>query len=187
MKGNSLVIRSKKYLKIFFLSIIGLSVLMIGVTSLTASNTSVDDTGPYIGFFAPDFTLNDIEGNPYDFSDKRGKPVVLLFWASWCSVCKTTIPELQSVYLELSKDDVEIILVNMTSQDQLPSVLSYIKENNIILSTLLDSSGEVASAYNIRALPTGWIIDPKGIIQSVIIGNGLTSAYIRSQLIDMDI
>ena len=36
------------------------------------------------GVEAPDFTLNDINGNPFTLSSLRGKYVILDFWGSWC-------------------------------------------------------------------------------------------------------
>jgi len=180
------VIGNKKNLTIFFSLIISISLLSIGITAFNSPQEVAKDTAPYIGFFAPDFTLDDLNGVSFKLSDFEGKPVILFFWASWCSVCKSIIPDLQSTYLKYSRNDVEIISVNMTYQDQLPTVQSYVSGQKLTFPVLIDSTGEVASSFNIHALPTAYIINPEGIIQSIIIGNGLTSAYIRSQLTIME-
>lgn len=52
---------------------------------------------------APDFTVLDMDGNPVKLSDMFGKPVVLNFWASWCSSCKTAMPGFNEVYGEVGK------------------------------------------------------------------------------------
>ena len=50
---------------------------------------------------APDFTVYDREGNPHKLSDFFGKPIVLNFWASWCSPCKMEMPDFNEKYLEI--------------------------------------------------------------------------------------
>ena len=47
---------------------------------------------------APDFTVYDAEGNAYQLSDFRGKPVILNFWASWCGPCKMEMPDFDEAY-----------------------------------------------------------------------------------------
>ena len=47
------------------------------------------------GIEAPDFTLNDINGNPLTLSSLRGKYVILDFWGSWCGWCIKGIPQMK--------------------------------------------------------------------------------------------
>lgn len=180
------MIGNKKNLIIFFSLIISLSLLSIGITSLSSPQEVEKESAPFIGLNAPEFTIYDIDGIPFSLAELEGKPVILIFWASWCSVCKSILPDLQSTYLEFSRDDVEIISINMTYQDQLPAVEAYISESKITFPVLIDVTGAVASSFSIRALPTAFIINPEGIIHSIIIGNGLTSAYIHSQLMILE-
>ncbi|MCJ7695325.1 MAG: TlpA family protein disulfide reductase [Anaerolineaceae bacterium] len=180
------MIGNKKNLTIFFSLIIGLSLLSISVTALISPQEVIKDTAPFIGFYAPGFSLYDLNGISFDISDFEGKPVIIFFWASWCSVCKSIIPDLQSTYEKYSRDYIDIISINMTYQDQLPAVKAYVSENEITFPVLIDPTGDVSVSYNIRALPTAYIINPDGIIHSIIIGNGLTSAYIQSQLVLME-
>ena len=61
---------------------------------------------------APDFTLNDLAGNPVSLSTYKGKVVVLNFWASWCPPCRAELPVLNALQTELLAADIDLILVN---------------------------------------------------------------------------
>ena len=49
------------------------------------------------GAEAPDFTLNDLNGQPLSLSSLRGKYVVLDFWGSWCGWCIKGIPDMKKI------------------------------------------------------------------------------------------
>ena len=50
---------------------------------------------------APDFAVQDWDGNEVHFSDYLGKPIVLNFWAHWCGPCQMEMPEFNAAYERL--------------------------------------------------------------------------------------
>ena len=136
---------------------------------------------PRQGFLAPDFVLNDAQGNPLQLSTLRGKGVVLNFWASWCPPCKEEMPAMQRVHEVYADQGLVILAVNTTYQDGEADALSFLEQRGLTFSVVFDRSGETARQYEIPALPTTFFIDANGIIQDVVVGGPMSEALLRSQ------
>ncbi|MBA7693398.1 Thiol-disulfide oxidoreductase ResA [subsurface metagenome] len=123
---------------------------------------------PQVGKPAPDFQLPNLEGQVVSLSDFRGKPVLLNFWATWCSPCRFEMPFIQSIFEESSDTGLVILAVDI---GEAPStVKDFIQSGNFSFPVLLDTSQDVALEYNIRGIPTTFLIDKDGIIQEIRVG-----------------
>lgn len=168
---------------------VGLAIMMISLTWLlltpvffppAAAESEV--TAPHPGFQAPDFTLKTLEGESLTLSHYRGQPVLVFLWASWCSVCKATMPDLQEVYTTYHPLGFEILAVNTTFQDTLPAARSYFQIQGYTYPFVLDQDGSVSRAYKLHALPTAVLVHPDGSVDDVVIGSGLSAGYLRARL-----
>lgn len=116
-----------------------------------------DDSQP-----APDFTVLDRDGNQVKLSDLRGKPVVLSFWASWCGICKTGMPDFEKVYADAG-EDVHFMMINLTTGSETEQVATdYVDENGYTLPIYLDTEMEAASAFDVSGVPITYFIDTDG-------------------------
>ena len=123
---------------------------------------------PQVGKPAPDFQLPNLEGQVVSLSDFRGKPVLLNFWATWCSPCRFEMPFIQSIFEESSDTGLVILAVNI---GETPSrVRDFIQSGNFSFLVLLDTNQDVALEYNIRGIPTTFFIDKEGVIQVIKVG-----------------
>jgi peroxiredoxin len=112
---------------------------------------------------APDFALEALEGGTVRLSGFRGQAdVLLVFGATWCSFCVKEIPELNEVH-ETYKDR-GLKLLSIDVQESKRKVASFAERYDISYTLLLDTSGEVASSYNVRGIPHLVFIDKKGDI-----------------------
>jgi len=114
-----------------------------------------------IGNTVPDFTLNDINGDPITLSQVQKEKTLLLFWASWCPHCTEMLPKLKEWYKTKKPADLEIITVSLdTSKVEWQT---FIYEHGFDLwynlSDLKGWDGEAVQEYNIYATPTMFLID----------------------------
>lgn len=122
------------------------------------------------GFLAPDVNLPTMDGSSLQLSELRGQIVLINFWASWCPPCKAEMPDLQSIYTEYKDQGFTLLAINLTSGDNQDSAKAYVLENQYNFPVLFDLNGSVNNLYNVRAVPTSYLVDEHGIIQAVIIG-----------------
>jgi cytochrome c biogenesis protein CcmG/thiol:disulfide interchange protein DsbE len=133
-------------------------------------STAEEPTPPpvQVGAPAPPFTLNTVDGTPVSLSSLHGKPVLLYFWASWCSFCRDDFPALQQLQDEHKDSGLAILAVNLLEKPEL--VKAYASQLNLRLPLLLDADGAVSSIYLVRATPTYVFIDRQGIVQAQVVG-----------------
>jgi peroxiredoxin len=116
---------------------------------------------------APEFTLNDFDGNAVSLTDLRGQVVMLNFWASWCGPCREEMPDMQRVYDDLKDDGFTILAVSLDqSQDD---ARKFIDENGFTFLVVMDDAA-VADMYEVTGIPKTLIIDRDGIVRQVRVG-----------------
>lgn len=133
---------------------------------------------------APDFTVYDIEGNPVNLSDFRGKPVFLNFWATWCGICVSEMPEIQQFY-ENYGDQVHFVFVNLTDgyQETVDSASSFMAEQGYTFPVYYDTEMDAAMTYGVNAVPVSYFIDAQGNLQAL--HRGMLSADLLQQAMDL--
>lgn len=130
-----------------------------------ASNAT-DPRGIQEGDLAINFTLPVFsEEKTKSLSDFQGSFVVLNMWASWCPPCREEMPYLIQFYEDYKDDNVQVVGLNMTTQERNGEVIAqFIEEFQIPFLTMMDERGEVGMGYQIMAIPMTFILDPDGRI-----------------------
>jgi len=137
---------------------------------------------PREGFLAPDFTLDTLDGNRVTLSELRGKIVVVNIWATWCPPCRAETPALEKSYEQYKDSGVVILGVDLTNQDVVSDVESFVQEFKLTYPILLDRDGSVGNLYQIKGLPSTFFVNRAGIIRTVVVGGPMSETFIRSKI-----
>lgn len=131
---------------------------------------------------APVFTLQDLSGKERSLSEYRGKPVVIYFFAPWCTVCKVSSSNIGYLRKLRDSDKLAILTVGLSFSEagEIKSFAESHGLNNEVLPVLLGDQA-TADNYKIEAFPTFYFIDAEGRVTSTATGYSTTAGlFFRS-------
>lgn len=102
-----------------------------------------------------------LDGSVITLSEIRDRPVLINFWATTCAPCRKEMPDLANLYREYSIQGLEMIGVAM-SYDRPDHVLKFQQRLGIPYKISLDLNGEIAAAYNVKAIPATLLFSAEG-------------------------
>ncbi len=111
--------------------------------------------------YAPEFELEDLDGNIVRLVDLKGKNVLLNFWATWCPFCVDEMPDLQLLHEKYMDDDFIVLAINV--QETAEKARSYLEETGIDLPVLLDKDSRIAALYGANSIPLTIGINKDGV------------------------
>jgi len=115
---------------------------------------------------APDFTMNDVDGNPVALSSKIGAKLLLVdFWAAWCGPCRQENPNVVKVYNEFNKKGFDVFGVSL--DDTKEAWIKAIADDKLTwtqVSDLQRGNNAAAKLYAVNAIPSNFLLDETGTI-----------------------
>jgi len=127
----------------------------------TVEHVDIPRGGPQVGDVAPDFTATTLDGDTVKLSDYAGKPVVLNFWASWCTACRDEFPLFRQ---ELARGGSDYVMLGVDNRDIDSDAQAFAKAKHADWPNAFDSSNAIYKAYGVTALPQTFFIKADGTI-----------------------
>jgi peroxiredoxin len=153
--------------------------LVAGVLSI--ASCSGGSEGLRIGSTAPDFKLNNLDGNSISLNSYKGYSVLLNFWNSSANSGVRDRPFFQELYNSWSgRNDIVLLTIDI-GEDQ-ATVKGFMENNKYTFPVLLDTQYEVAARYGVQYMPTSILIGKDGKIKLNTIGEFKTKEAIERQL-----
>ena len=142
--------------------------LVAGVTWLSLSGGSDDAASGTpqadkvnvadVGAPAPNFELQTLDGRTVQLADYRGRPVLVNFWASWCTPCRDEFPFLQN----LVNQHHDLVVLGV-AEDTIPSdAKTFATRRHATWPMLSDADGQVAREYGVKPIPQTMFVDRDG-------------------------
>ncbi|MBK9690537.1 MAG: TlpA family protein disulfide reductase [Gemmatimonadetes bacterium] len=120
------------------------------------------ESGIPLGTPAPVVSVNDLDGKAVDLGQWVGKkPVLIEFWATWCSNCEELLPRFVAAHREFG-DRVEFLGVNVTVNQTPERVRRYLAQHTVPFRILYDDRGASTRAYQAPATSFVVILDAAG-------------------------
>jgi peroxiredoxin len=136
-----------------------------------------------IGQPAPDFTQNDVEGNPVTLSEIKGYKLLLIdFWAAWCGPCRRENPNVVAVFNEFNEAGFDVLGVSLDKdKDAWVKAIADDQLDWTQVSDLAYWSNAVAQSYAVRSIPANFLLDSEG----TIIARGLRGEDLREKVAEL--
>jgi peroxiredoxin len=117
---------------------------------------------------APDFSLQDLDGQPLNLASYRGKVVLLDFWATWCGPCRDEIPHFAQLQDKYRQQGLQVIGISM--DDGPKPVREFYQKVGMNYPVALGNE-KIAEAYGgVLGLPIAFLIGRDGRIHAKYIG-----------------
>jgi cytochrome c biogenesis protein CcmG/thiol:disulfide interchange protein DsbE len=153
----------------------------------TVASTAGAGQGVAIGRSAPDFVragnqeplLLDLEGRPIHLGDFAGRPLWIVFWATWCTPCQQEASDIRASYHAHRGDDLEVLAIDV--QEPAVAVREYALSHDLDYAIGLDATAGVKTLYGSLGLPSHFFLDGDGVIRDRYIGQ-LTADLMEQHL-----
>ena len=143
---------------------------------------------------AADFRVVDMQGQQLSLSQFKGNYVLLDFWASWCGPCRRSHPGLVKLYDTFADarfaNGEKFVVLSLSLDQNRDNWLKAIEKDQLSWTThaldqyLPATGGSVAALYDVRQIPTRFLIDDQGMIVRVNPGMRYLKRFLKEKLAD---
>lgn len=156
--------KSYKLLIIFASTGLVLALAVAGVLLMRGDSEkeSPSQSPPPAKESAANFTLALLDGKSFQFSDHKGKPVLINFFASWCLPCREEMPLLVKTAHEYGPKGV--VFLGIAIDDTEEKMKEFMVRYDVDFPVGLDKTTEIQKSYGLYGIPTTYFIDKQGVV-----------------------
>ena len=143
--------------------------------SVTKTGTAIASRAPesMIGKRMPQFVGELLGGGTLNAKSFMGKVTYLSFYASWCGPCRRELPALTELHAKYSSEGFSVVGVGVDTDAEKSARMA--KQYDVDYPVILDPRGKVLGLFDVKSMPTTYLINREGIIVDKLVGWGETA------------
>lgn len=124
---------------------------------------------------APPLSGHTLTGELFSLEDRRDRPLLIYFWATWCPICG-----ISSGTIDRLSQDYAVMTVAMQSGKE-AELLGYLQQEKLNFPVIADPDGRISERWRVNGVPTIYILDHQNRIRSTTLGY-TTSLGLRARM-----
>jgi len=152
--------------------------LVLGGCAASATPDSATPRTPVL-----DASLTTLQGAAFDPTTIEGRPVILWFWAPWCTICRGEGPAVAQVAAELEAEGSDVVLLGVPGRGETPEMDDFVADTGTGgITHVVDADGDVWRAYGVFSQPAFALITADGevrVVQGALGADGLRNAAVQ--------
>jgi thiol-disulfide isomerase/thioredoxin len=135
---------------------------------VSCAGVAAQELTPWTSGPTPLLALTDHHGAPHALTAYRDRVILVNFWATWCEPCREEMPALQALQDKLGTERIVVLAVNYGESPE--KVQQFVQRVPVDFPVLLDRHTEATRAWQVRVLPTSYVLGPDGQIRYSVVG-----------------
>ncbi len=138
---------------------------LLPILFLFAATVFAQENNDLAGRIAPEFKLENVQGEYISLKDELGDgPVLLSFWATWCKPCIEEMTKYKDIYSSYKDKGFKVLAISIDDERTVAKVKPFVRSKNYPFPVLLDTNSEVARKYYAQNVPYSVLLDKSGNI-----------------------
>lgn len=140
-------------------------------TGIASAQSDDIESATYLkkGMQVPEFTVEMLDGQTLNFSDLKGKVVLVNFWATWCPPCRKEFTRLQADIIDRFKD-MDFVLLPISIDDNAAVVKEFMRKNGYTFPVAFDQGKKIYGMFAGKYMPRNFIIGKDGKVAFQTVG-----------------
>jgi len=118
-----------------------------------------------VGAAVPEFTMKSLAGDTITRESLAGKPALLVFWNTWCPICKQELPLINRIAQKYASQGVAVLAINTGLNDSESKTRAFWNKSGYRFPTGFDGNFGIVEAFGVRGVPTILLVDARGVVR----------------------
>jgi peroxiredoxin len=118
-----------------------------------------------VGEQVPDFTIRTFDGNTLSRAALAGRPMLLVFWNTWCPDCMRELPKINHLAGRFSPGEVSMLAINTGLNDSETKARVYWNKHGYVFPVGFDHAFKIVQAFRVIGVPTIILVDSRGVVR----------------------